>query len=827
MKPFGADSGFLNHLAFLALALALFSAPDVLAQDKKDASLASDPKATTDQRKDYKQEVVSLVSAAQAYIKENGKDKALPVFNDPNGPFVKNGLYIFAYDFYGVNKALATNPSLVGKDLIEMKDANGKEIIKDMIAVAKSGGGWYDYKWEGHDKSSYVVKVDDTLWIGCGVYKNEAVSMVEKALAYVEENGKDRAIAEFNNPKGLFVDRGLYVFAYDFNGVNKALSTHPSLVGKNLIEMKDANGKQIIKDMIALAKRGGGWYEYEWDGKHKSSYVVKVDPTLWIGCGEYTESTARISVLFGTALIPIVWLMIALGVCKLPAHNATMIGLAGAALLALFVFKMPLLWVSTAALEGMALGLWPIMIVIIAAIFTYNMAQHTKSMDTMKTMLASISSDQRIQVLILAWGFGGFLEAVAGYGTAVAIPASILAALGFDPLFAALICLIANTVPTAFGAIGIPVLTLAQITNLDVNTLSYQVALQLTLFILIIPALLVMLTTRSFKGIKGVFGICLASGAAFAIPELLCAKYLGAELPSLAGSICSMAVTIVIAEVFYKKESVYKKQAAAAAGMSGSGNINVSVQAGYAESADGPQIGLKRGLLAWLPYILVLLFIVGTSPVVKPVYDALSKVKTHLVIYQGLDAAPFVIKWIATPGTLIIAATFIGGLIQGARIKEIIGVFIRTVKQLMKSTVTVVSIVSMSKVMAYSGMISAIAVVLVKVTGHYFSLFSPLIGALGTFVTGSDTSANVLFGKLQVEVASNINVSPCWLAAANAAGATGGKMISPQSIAVATAATGLVGLEGKLLNQTLKFCLVYVMFLGVLVYLGSVFFTIH
>ena len=491
---------------------------------------------------------------------------------------------------------------------------------------------------------------------------------------------------------------------------------------------------------------------------------------------------------------------------------------------------MPLLWVSTAALEGMALGLWPIMIVIIAAIFTYNMAQHTKSMETMKTMLASVSADKRIQVLILAWGFGGFLEAVAGYGTAVAIPASILAALGFDPLFAALICLIANTVPTAFGAIGIPVMTLAQITNLDVNTLSYQVALQLTLFILVIPALLVMLTTGSFRGIKGVFGVCLASGAGFAIPELLCAKYLGAELPSLAGSICSMAVTIVIAEVFYKRKSVYEKQvaAAAAAGMPGSGHFNVSTRSGSAvATTDEPQISLKAGLLAWLPYILVLLFIVGTSPVVKPVYAALSKVKTHLVIYQGLDAAPFVVKWLATPGTLIIAATFIGGIIQGARIKEIIGVFIRTVKQLMNSTVTVVSIVSMSKVMAYSGMISAIAVVLVKVTGHYFSFFSPLIGALGTFVTGSDTSANVLFGKLQVEVASNINVSPCWLAAANAAGATGGKMISPQSIAVATAATGLVGLEGKLLNQTLKFCLVYVLFLGMFVYLGTIYLSVH
>ena len=614
MGSIGRLNSFTSFLTILALAFTLFSAPVVLAQNNNDAS---DAKATTVEVKDYKQEVVSLVDRALAYIKENGKEKALAAFNDPDGPFVKNGLYVFAYDFYGVNKALATNPALVGKDLIDMKDANGKEIIKDMIAVVKRGGGWYDYKWEGHDKSSYVVKVDDTLWIGSGAYKNEAVFMVEKALAYIEKVGKDRAIAEFNNPEGLFVDRGLYVFAYDFNGLNKALVTHPDLIGKNLIDMKDANGKEIIKDMIAVVKRGGGWYDYEWDGKHKSSFVVKVDDTLWIGCGEYTESASRIFHLFGMALIPIAWLMVSLGVLKMPAHKkATLIGPAAAALLAFFVFKMPPLSVSTAALEGMALGLWPIMIVIIAAIFTYNMAQHTKSMDTIKTMLADISTDRRIQVLILAWGFGGFLEAVAGYGTAVAIPASILAALGCEPLFAAVICLTANTVPTAFGAIGIPVLTLAQITNLDVNILSYQVALQLTLFIVIIPALLVVLTTGSFRGLEGGHWHIPGIRGGLRHPRASVRQVLrrGASRPGWRHLQHGGGVTILIAKVFYKEQS--------------------------AESADKARITFKQGLLAWLPYILVLLFIVGTSPVVGPVFAALSKIKTSVVIYQGKGAAP-------------------------------------------------------------------------------------------------------------------------------------------------------------------------------------------
>nr|WP_272881628.1 lactate permease LctP family transporter [Fundidesulfovibrio soli] len=788
-RPVAGARAWFALAAALVVAVSLGLAAPAIAADEP---APGDPSALPDKGGNC----VALVDKALAYLKANGRDKALAAFNSPDGEFVKDGLYVFAYDFYGVNKALATNPALVGTNLIDAKDAEGREFIKGMIGLVRKGGGWYDYIWEGHEKTSYVVKADDTLWIGCGEYKNEAVTLVEKALAYIKAVGKEKALAEFNKPNGAFVDRGLYIFAYDFNGVNKSLATHHELVGKELLDMKDPDGKPFIREMIATVSKGGGWVDYKWDGYEKSSYVVRVDDDLWIGCGEFRHSAAKMYGLFGLAIIPIIWLMISLGVLKMPAHVATLLSLGITVALALAAFNMPALWALTATLEGAALGLWPIVLVIVAAIFTYNMALHTKSMDTIKTMLANITTDRRIQVLILAWGFGGFLEAVAGYGTAVAIPASILAALGCDPLFAALICLTANTVPTAFGAIGIPVLTLAQLTNLDVNILSYQIALQLTLFIIVIPMLLVVLTTRSLKGLKGVVGISLASGAAFAIPELLAARFLGAELPALAGSVCSMAVTIFIAKKFYKEEH---------------------------DGQAGPSITFKQGFLAWLPYILVLAFIVGSSPVVEPVYKALASIKTSVTIYQGKGAAPFVFKWIATPGTLIIIATVIAGLIQGARMGEIVSVFFMTVKKLSKSAFTVLCIVSMSKVMAYSGMISAIAVVLVKVTGPYFAFISPMIGALGTFVTGSDTSANVLFGKLQVEVASKTGVDPYWLAAANTAGATGGKMISPQSIAVATAATGLVGSEGRILNQTLKYCMVYVAFLGVFVYLGSLF----
>ncbi len=497
--------------------------------------------------------------------------------------------------------------------------------------------------------------------------------------------------------------------------------------------------------------------------------------------------------LFAIAIVPIVWLITALGFLKLPAMHACLGALAGTAVLSLLVWKMSALTMLSAVFEGIALALWPIMLVIIAAIFAYNLSIHTKSMETIKKMLSGISSDRRIQVLILAWGFGGFLEAVAGYGTAVAIPAGILAALGFQPVFAAVICLIANTVPTAFGAVGIPVTTLAKVTGLDVMPLSYTIGLQLLLFIVIIPFALVIITTKSFKGLKGVVGITLASGVAFAVPQMLAAKYLGAELPALLGSICSMGVTILLAKYFYKD-----KQNSAPSGIS-----------------------LKQGVIAWIPYILVFVFIILTSPLFPAVSEFLGQVKTSVVLYLGEGASPSVFKWIATPGTLMILAAVLGGLIQGARLKEIVKVFGKTLKQLWRSTVTVMSIVAMAKVMGYSGMITSIAVVLVKVTGAYFPFIAPAIGSLGTFLTGSDTSSNVLFGSLQVEVAKSTGVDPYWLAAANTSGATAGKMISPQSIAVATSATGLVGSEGKIFIQSLKFCLGYVVVLGVLVLVGS------
>lgn len=501
----------------------------------------------------------------------------------------------------------------------------------------------------------------------------------------------------------------------------------------------------------------------------------------------------NIYVLFILALIPIIWLIVSLGVMKIPGHKACPVALVITLVLSILVWKMPALDSFTGALEGIVMGLWPIVYIIIAAVFTYNLTTYSGSMETIKNMMTGVSSDKRILVLILAWGFGGFLEAIAGFGTAVAIPAGIMASLGFNPISAAVMCLIANTTPTAFGAIGLPVTTLAQVTDLNVMQLSYTVSIQLFVLILIIPFALVMITGGGVKAIKGVFGITLISGLAFAIPQIFVAKFLGAELPAIVGSLICMGVTVLVAKKLYNKE----------------------------EAAGAVKVPLKTAFMAWLPFILVFVFIILCSSLFPFINGLLGSIKTSIPIYTGEGAKPYTFAWIACPGTLIILAAYLGGLLQGLKFREISVVFGKTIKQMGKTAITVCSIVGLAKVMGYSGMITSIAMVLVAVTGGFYPLIAPIIGALGTFVTGSDTSANVLFGELQVQAAGSIGADPFWIAAANMAGATAGKMISPQSIAVATAATGLIGQEGKILTSTMKFCAVYVVIIGIVVFFGG------
>ncbi|UUV99636.1 L-lactate permease [Vagococcus luciliae] len=490
------------------------------------------------------------------------------------------------------------------------------------------------------------------------------------------------------------------------------------------------------------------------------------------------------------AIIPIVWLILSLGVFHIRGDLACMIGFVGTIILSIVGFGFSFVHSITAGLEGVMMAFWPIIYVIVSAVFIYNISKESGGMDTIMSMLTSLTKDMRILVLLLAWGLGGFLEAVAGFGTAVAIPASILVMLGMEPIKAAVVCLIANTSPTAFGAVGLPVTTLAKVTGLDVVQVSYFVAVQLFVLIMLIPFVLVYITDgrgmKAFKG-GGVLPATLLAGLTFAVPQIFITKYMGPELPSIVGSLVCLLTLVIITKI----------------------------QKNGAENEVESSTSTK--VKAWLPFIFVFFLIIFSSSLFPSINSALASVKTSLHIYNGPNAKPLDIDWLSSPGTLIFLASFLGGAIQGLSFGKMVAILWDTIKQLGKTIITVCSIVGLSKVMGYSGMIDTIAVTLVALTGPFYPVISPIIGVLGTFITGSDTSSNVLFGDLQVQAANTLKINPYWLAAANMAGATAGKMISPQSIAIATGATGLDGEEGIILKKAMFYCLLYTIVLCLVV----------
>ena len=509
---------------------------------------------------------------------------------------------------------------------------------------------------------------------------------------------------------------------------------------------------------------------------------------------------------FLLAMLPIIWLIIALSGLKMAGHVACPIALIITVIEALFLWKQKIIDVLTGGLEGFAMAIWPICLVIVAAVFTYNLVVHTKNMELIKKMLTSVSRDKRVLVLIIAWGFGGFMEGMAGFGTAVAIPAGILCGLGFDTIFAAMICLVANTTPVAFGSIGIPTVTAANVTGFSPHMTASYVVLQLAIMVILVPFFLVFITGKH-EGAKGlgdykeILFITLMSGVSFLIPQYLTAKFIGAELPAVIGSVCSMAVTIILAKVMLKGKS---------------SKFDVEIE----EKEDERSLTVKDALVAWSPFILVLVFLLLTSTLVPAIHDPLSAIKSNVPIYTGEGAAPYTFTWVATPGVLILIAAFIGGIIQKCPIGEIFGVLGKTIVQMLKTIITIMAVLATAKIMGYSGMTQSIADFIVRVTGSFYPLVAPLIGSIGTFVTGSSTSSSVLFSKLQASTGAELNINQIWLVAANTVGSTAGKIISPQSIAVATAATATVGKESEILTKVIKYFVLFAVIYGLVCYFG-------
>jgi lactate permease len=506
---------------------------------------------------------------------------------------------------------------------------------------------------------------------------------------------------------------------------------------------------------------------------------------------------------FIIAAIPIIWLLVSLGKLKIQAYHSTFIALIITGLIAFLYFSMPAVKILQASVEGAMLALFPILWVIASALFVYNTTLITGSMEKIKNMLSRLSPDRRVQVLILAFAFGGFLEAVAGFGTAVAIPAAILVAMGFSPILAAAVCLIANTVPVAFGVLGVPVITLAQATSLPLDKLVVFTALQLIPLAVFLPFVLVYSITGRVGEIKGVRVISLVSGVVFCLGQTLTAFFVGPELAAVVGSLSSLSAIVILCKLFPIKNPWLFNGEKAIAVNSGAG------------------ISPSEAVKAWSPYIFVLIFIFAIKFI--PVLYIFNKYPFVLSrqFYFGTGGKPMTFQLATSAGTILFISAILGGFIQGASVKLLCAVFIKTVKQIRKTIATVISIVALAKIMGYSSMVGSIANTLAALIGRFFPVIAPLIGALGTFITGSDTSSNVLFGNLQKQTALNLGMNPEWLSAANATGAVAGKMISPQSIAIACSATDLTGKEGKILGTTIKYAIAFVIIMGLLVFAFS------
>lgn len=447
--------------------------------------------------------------------------------------------------------------------------------------------------------------------------------------------------------------------------------------------------------------------------------------------------------------------------------------------------------------EGVLKAIFPILLIILMAIYSYNILVESKAINVIKDQFTSISEDRGVIVLMLVWGFGGLLEGMAGFGTAVAIPAAILIGLGFKPMFSALVALLANTVPTVFGAVGVPVTTLCnEITPggaaplAVVSEVSVDAVTQLALLFFILPFIILMLTDPK-KWLKNLL-LALWTGALSILVQFVCAKYLGAETPAIIGSIAAILAIIAYVKLFEKK---------------------AEKKASYS---------LGETFRAWSVYLFILVFILVSGALCPPVNDFL---KSHLVSKIALPVigSTFKFGWISNAGLMLFLGATIGGLIQGQSFRQLMTILARTTVNLKNTIITIVCLISLASVMNYSGMINSIATGLVAVTGSAYPLFAPLIGAIGTFVTGSDTSSNILFAKLQANVAAQLGLDPTqtnWLVAANTTGASGGKMISPQSIAVATAACDMQGQDGAILKSALPYALLYVVISGLVVYFG-------
>jgi len=554
------------------------------------------------------------------------------------------------------------------------------------------------------------------------------------------------------------------------------------------------------------------------------------------------------------AMLPLLTLFLLLGVARMTAWKAALISLGVSLVVAVFAYSMPAGQALDAGLEGAVFGFFPILWIVINAIWIYRMTVETGHFDVLRRSFAKVSDDQRIQAVIIAFCFGALLEALAGFGTPVAITSVMLIAMGLKPIKAAVVALVANTAPVAFGALAIPITTLATVSGQPEHTLAQIVGRQTPLLALFVPMALVFIIDR-WRGVRATLPATLTCGVTFAFTQFLVSNYVSTQLTDIIASLAAAASVVLLLRVWRPSDSYVEEPETATATSAGStsggtrhGSGNLSAPAliataanreGYpvaqgtgtatetaAEDINHPD-GRTENFKAYAPYLIII--VVFALAQVPPVRDALAATTVkfqwpglHLQSASGKPSKvpTFTLNWLAAGGTLLILAGLITIPALGISLAKAFQAYLDTYRQLKFAIITVMAVLALAYVMNSSGQTATLGLWMAG-AGAAFAFLSPILGWLGVGVTGSDTSSNSLFGALQVSAATKAGLSPALMAAANSSGGVLGKMISPQNLAIAAAAVGLSGKEGDIFRKVIGWSLGFLAFMGLIVYLQS------
>ncbi|ACG74286.1 L-lactate transport [Anaeromyxobacter sp. K] len=544
----------------------------------------------------------------------------------------------------------------------------------------------------------------------------------------------------------------------------------------------------------------------------------------------YTPVAGSLIVSALIAAIPVVALLGALAFFHVKAHWAALIGLVLALGIAIGVYGMPASMAGAAALNGAAFGLLPIGWIVLNAIFVYDITVRTGKFEVVKETIAGLASDRRIQVLLIGFSFGAFIEGAAGFGTPVAISAAMLIGLGFKPLPAAGLALIGNTAPVAYGALGTPIITLAKVTGLNELALSAMTGRQLPLFSLIVPFWLVW-AMSGFRGMVEVWPACLVAGLFFAVPQFVVSNFYGPSLVDIVAAAVSLLAMYLLLKVWQPRTvwRFHDERDADAA-------LAARKSVGAAATHRAPTAA--EGLVAWLPWIILSVFVFAWGlPSVKAWMNGIFNPTWEVPFLHNLvhkappvskalapEAAKYSLNLLSATGTGLLLSGVVSGLVLKLGPGALLRTYLGTLKRVRFSLVTIAAMLALGFTTRFSGSDSTMGLAFAS-TGHLFPFFSPLLGWLGVALTGSDTSSNVLFGNLQVVSAQQIGMNPILAAASNSSGGVMGKMIDAQSIVVASVATGQHGHEGIILRYVFWHSLVLACLVGVVVFLQAYVFT--